>query len=94
MAHNKKNKANVSKSTNLERLAQGISDNERKDMLSKLKEVTPEEGENIPGVTQKKKRDAVQAEEERREFALKLRKESLLDLAQVHVQRDVRRGDL
>lgn len=78
MAHNKKNKANVSKSTNLERLAQGISDNERKDMLSKLKEVTPEEGENIPGVTQKKKRDAVQAEEERREFALKLRKESLL----------------
>lgn len=80
MARTKKNNNNIedTKSTNLERLAQGISDNERKDMLSKLKEVVPEEGENIPGVTQKKKRDAVQAEEERREFALKLRKEPLL----------------
>ncbi len=78
MAQTKKNNKAETKSSNLERLAQGISDSERKDMLSKLKEVTPEEGENIPGLTQKKKRDAVQAEEERREFALKLRKEPLL----------------
>ena len=78
MAQTRKNNKEETKSSNFERLAQGISDGERKDMLSKLKEVTPEEGEDIPGVTQKKKRDAVQAEEERREFALKLRKEPLM----------------
>ena len=78
MAQTKKKNKQETKSSNLERLAQGISDSERKDMLSKLKEVTPEEGENIPGLTQKKRRDSVQAEEERREFALKLRKESVM----------------
>ncbi len=78
MAQTKKKNKQETKSSNLERLAQGISDSERKDMLSKLKEVTPEEGENIPGLTQKKRRDSVEAEEERREFALKLRKESVM----------------
>ncbi len=76
MAHNNTKNKESEKSSHLERLAQGISETERKDMLSRIKGTEVPEGE-IPGLTQKKKKDVAQSEEDRREFSLKLRKESL-----------------
>lgn len=74
MAQNKKNNVQTEKSSNLDRLAQGISDSERKDLLNKVKGTSVPEAE-IPGLTQKKKQDIILEEEKRQEFAFKLRRE-------------------
>ncbi len=75
MVHNKKkSEENVKNNSNLERLAQSISSGERKDMLDKMKGQLPQE-EEPAGLTKKKRKDAAETEEERREFSLKLRRE-------------------
>ncbi|MBP5156332.1 MAG: hypothetical protein ILP18_00475 [Treponema sp.] len=76
MAHNKKNnEGNVKNNGTFDRLAQGISSNERKDMLDKIK--GPDSQEEEAGLTQKKRKDVSVVEEERQEFALKLKKETV-----------------
>ena len=74
MAHTTKANAEQTKSTNLDRLAQGISASERKVMLSKMKGMEGQEPA-VPGLTQKKVRDVPPEEETRMEFSYKLRKE-------------------
>ncbi len=73
MAHNNKNTDEHINSSNLDRLAQGISATERKDLLNKMKGGSQEA--EVPGLTQKKKQDVFQEEEKRIEFAFKLRRE-------------------
>lgn len=74
MAQSKKRMAETEKSSHLDRLAQGISDSERKELLSRMKGTSGQEGE-VPGLTQKTRQDIFLEEEKRQEFALKLRRE-------------------
>lgn len=74
MAQSKKRTAETEKSSHLDRLAQGISDSERKELLNKMKGTSGQEGE-VPGLAQKTRQDIFLEEEKRQEFALKLRRE-------------------